>query len=126
AGAEDPPRGPGGVAETEEPLVEERPKVEFDLGWTEPELAPPLDLVEDEPIAEPTLDEEPEARAPRRFRWRGRKREEQEEPKAEEPEFVEPEPQAVEAEGIVVEPEVVEPEAIVDEPEVVEPDGIEP
>jgi hypothetical protein len=124
----------------EEPtLEEERPKATFDLGWTEPDLEPAIDLPDHEPLEEPDLlgeapvvEEPEETRAPRRFRWRGRKRDEREEPEAGEPSEPEPadvEPmqafiETVEPEVLVVEPEVVEPEVV--EPEVVEPEVEEP
>ena len=125
---------PAEPAIEEPPVEEERPKIAFDLGWTEPDLEPTLDLSELEPLGEPdVVDEAPvaeepeETKAPRRFRWRGRKREEPEAEEPAEPELADAEPmqaftETVEPEVVVAEPESVEPEAVFVEPEVVEPE----
>jgi hypothetical protein len=132
----------------EPPVEDERPKIAFDLGWTEPDLEPTIDLSEHERLDEldlvdeaPVVEEPEESKAPRRFRWRGRKRDEREELEAEEPsepELADVEPmqafiETVEPESVVAEPEVVEPEAffvepelVVPESEVVEPELVEP
>jgi hypothetical protein len=144
---------PAEPAIEEPPVEEDRPKIAFDLGWTEPDLEPTIDLSEHERLDEldlveeaPVVEETEETKAPRRFRWRGRKREEREELEADEPaepeladaepmqafiETVEPElvvaePEAVETEAVFVEPEPVEPDAVFlePEPEPVEPDAV--
>ena len=126
----------------EEPSVEEaRPKIAFDLGWTEPDLEPTIDLSEHEQLDEldlvdeaPVVEEPEESKAPRRFRWRGRKRDEREELEADEPsepELADVEPmqafiETVEPELVVAEPEAVEPEDVFVEPEFVVPESVEP
>ena len=111
---------PAEPAIEEPPVEEERPKIAFDLGWTEPDLEPTIDLSEHEQLDEldlvdeaPVVEEPEESKAPRRFRWRGRKRDEREELEAEELEAEEPEPELADGEPMQAFIETVEPELVV-------------